>query len=461
MIKKEDKIEVINELARFLGISPEEAKHRVEHYQLNIANEAWQKANPKTPDEVDEFYKTETHYLYELIPWNYQSEVFHQRVKPLFQYHNRKILEIGAGIGSLCIALNYAGNEVTYCDISPTLCDFARQRFQDRQMAIPIVQDLRIVRDFDMVVAIDFFEHIHPDRLPSLLKEIASVLKDNGFLYHRSNFNPKDAPLFPMHFDHSAYINKLAKDAGLNLREGGDLVKGGQSRGIQIGMPCIGGLPDEALFSFISLKKPPGTKLTKITDKAIDVARNAIVEKLEKDWLFFMDTDQTFHPDTLVRLLSWDLPIISGVYFKSPGKPIPHIYRYAWKDKEHLYMSMHDEIFRFLAPYKDKLKGALPAVVLPTKREDLLECDGVGAGCLLVHHRVFEAIEPPWFKCTTGAVGEDFDFCRKAQEAGFKIYCDPGILCGHREKGIRGHQTFLNWYATSDKEIDYPYPWGD
>ena len=46
---------VINELARFLGISPEEAKHRVEHYQLSIANEAWQKANPKTPDEVDEF----------------------------------------------------------------------------------------------------------------------------------------------------------------------------------------------------------------------------------------------------------------------------------------------------------------------------------------------------------------------------------------------------------------------
>ena len=452
--------QAILELARFLGISFEEAKQRVEHYQLDITSEAWKKANPQTADEVDEFYKNETHYLYELIPWNYQSEVFHKKVEPLFQYHRKKILEIGGGIGSLCIALNYAGNDVTYCDISPTLSSFAMQRFQDRQMAIPIIQDLKQVRDFDIVVAIDFFEHIHPDRLSGLLKEIASVLKDGGFLYSRSNF--KEQNIFPMHYDHSEYFSKLAKDAGLNLRENGDFVKGGESRGVQIGIPCVGDLPDEVFFSFITLHKPAGTKLTKITGKAVDLARNIIVEKLEKDWLFFMDADQTFSDDALMRLLSWDLPIVSGIYFKSPGKPIPHIYKYAWKEKQHLYLAMVDEIFRFLAPYKEKLKESPPAVVLPAKREDLIECDGAGAGCLLVHRRVFEAIEPPWFRCEGNtAVGEDFDFCRKAQAAGFKIYCDPGVLCGHREKGIRGHQTFMNWITTAAKKEEYPFPWGE
>ena len=133
--------QAIRELARFLGISFEEALSRVEAYNLDVANEAWDKANPKTKEDVDKFYKDANHYLYELIPWNYQSSVFHQRVEPLFCYHNKKILVLGAGIGSLCIALNYAGNQVTYCDISDTLCQFAKQRFEDRGMAIPIVQD--------------------------------------------------------------------------------------------------------------------------------------------------------------------------------------------------------------------------------------------------------------------------------------------------------------------------------
>ncbi|GAG88137.1 unnamed protein product [marine sediment metagenome] len=265
-----------------------------------------------------------------------------------------------------------------------------------------------------------------------------------------------------MHYDHSAYFNKLAKAAGLNLRDNGDFVKGGEARGVQIGIPLIGDMPDEIFYSFLSLMKPPGTKLTKVKGKGADIARNVIVEALEKDWLFFMDSDQTFHPETLTRLLSWDLPVVSGVYFKSPGQPVPHVYRYAWKDKEHLYLSLINEIFQFLAPHKDKLKGELPATILPARREDLLEVDGVGAGCLLVHRRVFEAIDPPWFKYSDGkTVGEDFDFCRKVQEAGFKIYCDPGVLCGHKQKDFISHQHFFNWITTAKKEIEYPYPWGE
>ena len=452
--------EAIRELARFLGISFEEAKKRVEKYNISVAGEAWNTAEPKTKEEVDHFYKDSDFYLYELIPWNYANPVYHQRVEPLFFYHNKKILEIGAGIGSLCIALAYAGNQVTYCDVSDTLCKFAVQRFQDRGFAIPIVQDLRTVRDFDIVVANDFFEHIHPDRLPDLLKEIASVLKDGGFLYHRSNFGQQD--IYPMHYDHSGYFNKLAKDAGLNLRGNGDLAKGGESRGVQIGIPIIGDMTDAIFYSFLGLVKPPGTKLTKVRGKGADMARNTVVRALEKDWLFFMDSDQTFHPDTLMRLLSWDLPVISGLYFKSPGKPVPHVYKYAWKDGGHLYIGMVDEIFKYLSRYKDTLKGSLPAIVLPTQREDLIECDGIGAGCLLVHRRVFEAIEPPWFEYTKDSnLGEDFDFCRKVIQAGFKIYVDPGVICGHQQKELVGHQHFLNWVTTANKETEYPFPWGE
>lgn len=447
--------QAIRELARFLGISFEEAKQRVENYNVGIATQKWNEANPKTPEDVEKFYQDVGHYLYELIPWNYGDE-FNKRVSPLFFYHNKKILELGAGIGSLCIALQYAGNQTTYCDISDTLSSFAQQRFQDRGFNIPIVKDLTGLRDYDIVVAVDFFEHIHPDKLPKLLKEIAAVLKDGGFLYHRSNFKQQD--IFPMHFDHSAYFVKMAKDAGLNLRENKDLVKGGESQGVQIGIPIRGDMGDNIFYSFLGLKKPLGTKLTKIKASRVDEARNEIIRQLERDWLFFMDSDQTFPPEALNRLMSWDLPIVSGVYFKSPGQPIPHIYRYVYQDGAHQYISKVKEVGDFLIRYQDELSKAFPATILPAHREDLIECDGVGGGCLLVHRRVFEAIKDPWFECAKGTqAGEDFDFCRKVQTAGFKIYADPGVLCGHEQKDITGHQHFLHW-ADPEK---YSYPWGE
>src|SRR3990172_3976106 len=112
--------EAIRELARFLGIPYEEAKQRIEQYSVGMAAEAWDKAKPQTKEEVEKWYKEQgaENYLYELIPWNYNNPVYQERIHPLLHYHDKKILEIGAGIGSLCIAMAYAGNKVTYCDIS-------------------------------------------------------------------------------------------------------------------------------------------------------------------------------------------------------------------------------------------------------------------------------------------------------------------------------------------------------
>ncbi len=462
----------IRELSRFLGISFKDTQHRINTYDVGMAAERWKVRNPITPKEVEDFYKEEDFYLYELIHWNYNSPVYQERIQPLLHYHDKKILEIGAGIGSLCIALAYAGNQVTYCDISEVLSRFAKQRFEDRGLNIPIVKELKGLKDFDIVVANDFFEHIHKDKLPGLLDEIASVLKDDGFVYHRSNWGNQD--LCPMHFDHSSYFNKMASDAGFAPRNNGDMVVGGKSNGVQIGIPTARPIEDELFYSLMSLKKPPNTIITKLKASDIGVARNNIVEKLEKDWLFFMDDDQTFPPETLERLISWDVPIVSGLYFKPYGKPVPHAYRYMWEEakkypghdeqSDHFYLSMVNEVAAYLAKFYEKIvKADLPTALLPAKREDLIECDGVGGGCLLIHRRVFDAIEKPYFKCNPNTfIGEDFYFCRKAREAGFKIYLDPGILCGHKQRDLTGYRHFMNWFSMANrKDIDWPFPWGE
>jgi len=231
---------------------------------------------------------------------------------------------------------------------------------------------------------------------------------------------------------------------------------------VQIGLPVLGDLPDEIFYSILSLKRPPGSKLTKISGMPADIARNEIIKRMENDWIFFMDSDQTFHPDTLLRLLSWDLPIISGVYFKSPGKPIPHCYEYAGLNEKGIpfYKSLVEPIFNYLDKFGQAIvEESSDTFLFPTQKEQLIECDGVGAGCLLVNRKVIETIKPPHFKYTDDSTGgEDFYFCRKAQEAGFKIFIDPGVICGHRMKGLIGARHFLSW-ATEDTNRAYPYPW--
>lgn len=68
-----------------------------------------------------------------------------------------------------------------------------------------------------------------------------------------------------------------------------------------------------------------------------------------------------------------------------------------------------------------------------------IEVDGVGFGLLLVKEGVFEAIERPWFSHEmmpikgghTVMAGEDYSWCSKAKQAGYKIYLHPGVSVGH------------------------------
>jgi len=225
--------------------------------------------------------------------------------------------------------------------------------------------------------------------------------------------------------------------------------------GVQIGIPIMGDMGDEIFYSFLSLKKPIGSKLTKVKYGATDKAKNKIISLMEKEWLFFMDSDQTFHPESLERLLSWNLPIVSGLYFSSAGKPIPHCYERV--KKKGLYMAKTKEVHDYLVAHKDKFTTGNPIEILPAEQSDLIECDGVGAGCLLVHRSVFEKVKPPYFKLLN-YVGEDFYFCRKVQEAGFKIFTDPGVLCGHKHRELIGYRHFLSWITTPD-EGEFPYPY--
>jgi len=441
----------VKELARFLEISEDEARHRVKQYHPDQLGDEWKEAGASTPEEVEEFYRKTEKYLYDLILWNHTEE-FKSRIQPLMYYRNKRILEIGAGIGSLCIALAMNDNEVTYCDINEANFNFTAQRFADRLLPVKMVRELKGERDYDIVVAIDTLEHIHPDTLPKFMKDISHCLRDGGFFYHRSNFSQQNS-LFPMHYDHAGVLPKLAGEAGLAPRHNGDYVKGTSTGGVQISIALRENRHEVSLTqNLVSLDLPDNTNLLTCTKGGADYARNLLAKKLDRDWLFFMDADQTFPHDVLQRLMSWNLDIVSGVVFQRGGEPVPMIYKYIMEDGGNYYMPLVKEIKKYLDMQKVELEGAKQAACLPPY--GVLEVDGVSAGCLLIHRRVFDELEEPYFKWSDSyPCGEDFYFCRKAQAAGFKIFADPSVMCGHYSQYERGWKHFLAW-ANKDQ-----FPW--
>lgn len=69
-----------------------------------------------------------------------------------------------------------------------------------------------------------------------------------------------------------------------------------------------------------------------------------------------------------------------------------------------------------------------------------MECEGGGTGCMLIRRDVFEALGFPWFVWTehyddqaaiVRATTDDMDFCARARLAGFRVWADGDVRCGH------------------------------
>jgi GT2 family glycosyltransferase len=94
---------------------------------------------------------------------------------------------------------------------------------------------------------------------------------------------------------------------------------------------------------------------------------------------------------------------------------------------------MRDEATKMYKPIK--LNGKEP-------ENDIIECDAVGGGCLLVKRKVFETVKAP-FKDAVDEWGmrafeHDLEFCRRAKESGFHVFFAFNYRCEHiKEVGMK------------------------
>jgi hypothetical protein len=140
-------------------------------------------------------------------------------------------------------------------------------------------------------------------------------------------------------------------------------------------------------------------QLITVKSSIVAQARNNGVELARDsgaDFIFFLDSDMLFPPTALFRLLLHRKDIVGATYT------------------------------RRVAPFQ--ILGSMLAEQPTVLSGDLLEMQRIPTGCLLINMGVFDKLSKPYFRFETDAngaiVGEDYVFCDRAREAGYRIWCD-------------------------------------
>lgn len=166
--------------------------------------------------------------------------------------------------------------------------------------------------------------------------------------------------------------------------------------------------------------------------------RNEVVKKFldyeRADWLFMVDSDMVFQPDTVERLLEHadpdKAPIVGGLCFalNDAGDIVPTLYG--------------------LDGDPDDLENLQNVRFEVWPMDTMYQVVATGAACMLVHRSVFEKMRDfdhpsgrkgfndafPWFQELEHAgrpVSEDIAFCWRAGLMQIPVYVNTAVQIGH------------------------------
>lgn len=137
------------------------------------------------------------------------------------------------------------------------------------------------------------------------------------------------------------------------------------------------------------------------------------------DKIIWIDSDISWTIENFVKLYNSELDIVSGIYINENGTPV---FSY---DEDSIYFTDNS--------WKSKTEP--------------FEVFGCGFGFVSMKSGIFENIKRPWFDTVFQEItnqitketfylpwGEDLSWCKKAQEAGYKIHIDPTVMVMHHKK---------------------------
>jgi len=259
------------------------------------------------------------------------------------------------------------------------------------------------------------YEHCYCD------DELEDIAKEHGrWAWAKDAQVYHDHPLFDgegdKHYESAYHEGKWQRDRATYYRRK-RMRKGGL---LAIGFPLVNDQVHVNFFTSFSMMRKPDQYQILIPQSPhgpwscnLAQARDSIVSQAllnGASHLLMCDTDQTYPPDTIARLASHDVDVC-GVLVHRRWPPFDPIF-------------MRGSL---KTGYEHVLEDAMYS-------GKLIEIDATGTGCLLINMSIFDEMCGPWFKFDTirgSVVGEDFYFCNRIREAGFRIFVDTSIEVGH------------------------------
>jgi hypothetical protein len=187
-------------------------------------------------------------------------------------------------------------------------------------------------------------------------------------------------------------------------------------------------------------------------------ARNAMFNawyyKTDVEAMMFVDSDISWHPNDLERMLSYDCGVIAANYPKKSFKPM------AFLQSATLFQTAEncvDPLQALRASY-DYVSTGRHDLIIDGEFEGLMTVGGVGMGFFLIHreaakilldyaeetmHKVnFSSLDEknpvegypvfnPLVTEDNFQFSEDFAFCRRLRDAGITIFLDPRVPLRH------------------------------
>ena len=213
-----DQAEYVDDIVAFTKTTKEQVRQRMQQGSVPLKDEwnAWEQQGPMTPERISAFYKQTTNYIYELGEWHLFVADKRASDLALVEELRKKappngkmnVLDFGGGVGLLSVLLARAGLDVTLADLDSTSLTFAA--FRAKRHAIPLkiwksdVEPMPPDGKYDLIVALDVFEHIPKQELKKIVDKLIRLKHDKTEILLNAPFGKTS--VHPMHLDADAEV---------------------------------------------------------------------------------------------------------------------------------------------------------------------------------------------------------------------------------------------------------------
>lgn len=186
---------------------------------------------------------------------------------------------------------------------------------------------------------------------------------------------------------------------------------------------------DKFYDAFASLEVPEGSIKQRVMGGSVPQNLNRIIDSAYDhgcSHVFIVEDDSMFAPDSLIRLLAHDVPVVAGLCRSRQAPFKPYIYEgidesgLIWRD-------------------------------LRASDEGLIKVAATGMGGILIHMAVFDRLTKPYFQTYfEGELewGQDIVFGKSLIEADIGVYCDLDVTIWHATQCIVGSEKVNGKWTT-------------